>query len=414
MSNQKLKLIPREDYIFKLKSFLDKPIIKVLVGMRRTGKSSLMRLIMSHLIDTGVDEQNIIYINKESLEFDFIKTYEDLYKYVKENFKNISGKKYLFIDEVQEIEYWEKAVNSFLAEDIADIIISGSNARIISSELASLLSGRFVEIPVYSLTFREFLKFRNNYSDIEEEFKNYIKYGGLPGIHFFDFNDEVVFTYLNSILNTILYKDILLKFNIRDTKTFDKIVRYVFDNIGSITTAKRITDYFKSQRLKISLDTVLNYVEYLEHSLIIDKVERYDLKGKKILEFYDKFYLNDIGLRNGLIGYRDNDISGLLENIVFNELKARGYKVKIGVYRNYEIDFIAEKLKEKKYIQVCYLIKDDTTYEREFRSLEKIDDNYEKIVISLDKFFPQEIKGIKHIYLLDFLLNLKSNPIPDL
>jgi len=414
MSNQKLKLIPREDYIFNLKSFLDKPIIKVLVGMRRTGKSSLMRLIISYLIDTGVDEQNIIYINKESLEFDFIKTYEDLYKYVKENFKNISGKKYLFIDEVQEIEYWEKAVNSFLAENIADIIISGSNARIISSELASLLSGRFVEIPVYSLTFREFLKFRNNYSDIEEEFKNYIKYGGLPGIHFFDFNDEVVFTYLNSILNTILYKDILLKFNIRDTKTFDKIVRYVFDNIGSITTAKRITDYFKSQRLKISLDTVLNYVEFLERSLIIDRVERYDLKGKKILEFYDKFYLNDIGLRNGLIGYRDNDISGLLENIVFNELKARGYKVKIGVYRNYEIDFIAEKLKEKKYIQVCYLIKDDKTYERKFRSLEKIDDNYEKIVISLDKFFPQEIKGIKHIYLLDFLLNLNSNPIPNL
>jgi len=238
----------------------------------------------------------------------------------------------------------------------------------------------------------------------EEEFKNYLKYGGLPGIHQLPSNDEVIFSYLNSILNTVLYKDVITRHKIRDASIFDKLVRYLFDNIGNITTAKKISDYFKSQRVKTSVDTVLNYINYVEQSLLIDKAPRYDIKGRKLLEFFDKVFLNDIGLRHGLIGYREKDINGLLENIVFKELQARGYRMSIGVIDQMEIDFVAEKHGGRKYIQVCYSLGSEAAIEREFGNLEKIKDNYEKIVISMDKFFPAERNGIIHRYLIDFLL----------
>ncbi|HNY73988.1 MAG TPA: ATP-binding protein, partial [Syntrophales bacterium] len=309
---------------------------------------------------------------------------------------------------------WERAVASFLADGLGDVVISGSNAGLLSSELATLLSGRYVEIPVYPLTFREFLSFRNAKRDggdrtdtaaeAENEFKNYLRYGGLPGIHQLPANDDVLFSYLNAVLNTILYKDVITRHKIRDASIFDKLVRYLFDNVGNITTAKRIADYFKSQRIRTSVDTILNYISYVEASLLIDKAPRYDIKGKRLLEFFDKVFLNDIGLRHGLIGYREEDINGLLENIVFKELQARGYKISIGVIDQLEIDFIAEKQNEKKYIQVCYGLGSEAAIEREFGNLEKIKDNYEKMVISMDRFFPAERNGILHRYLIDFLL----------
>jgi len=267
---------------------MDKPIIKVLKGMRRVGKSVLMQLQIEELITSGIPQPNILYINKESLEFEFIKTYSDLYLYAKDYFKDKTGQKYIFIDEVQEIAEWEKAITSFLSEHLADIVISGSNARLLSSELATLLSGRYVEITVHPLTFREFLLFQRGSSHIEWEFKNYLKYGGLPGLHQLPLSDEVIFNYLNSILNTILYRDVITRHKIRDASVFDKIVRYVFDNIGNITSAKRIADYFKSQRIKVSVDTILNYINYIEQGLLIERLPRYDLKGKKYLEFTDK------------------------------------------------------------------------------------------------------------------------------
>jgi len=217
-------------------------------------------------------------------------------------------------------------------------------------------------------------------------------------------NDDVLFSYLNAVLNTILYKDVITRHKIRDASIFDKLVRYLFDNVGNITTAKRIADYFKSQRIRTSVDTILNYISYVEASLLIDKAPRYDIKGKRLLEFFDKVFLNDIGLRHGLIGYREEDINGLLENIVFKELQARGYKISIGVIDQLEIDFIAEKQNEKKYIQVCYGLGSEAAIEREFGNLEKIKDNYEKMVISMDRFFPAERNGILHRYLIDFLL----------
>ena len=399
-----INLIPRNSYIEKIKHYLDKPVIKVLIGMRRTGKSSLMKLTARYLLEKGVPEKNIVYINKESLEFDEIKTYKDLYKYVISKLSDKGGKKYIFIDEVQEIEQWERAVTSFFSDNIGDIIISGSNSKILSSELSTLLSGRYVEIPIYPLSFGEFLDFRKNRSDTDSEFLKYIKYGGLPSIHHLELNDEVVYLYLNSLLNAIIYKDVVSRYKIRDTSTLERVVKYLFDNIGNITTAKRIADFFKSQKIKISVDTVINYINYLESAILISKASRYDLKGKKVLELYDKIFLSDIGLRNGLIGYKEKDINGILENIVYNELLFRGYKVFIGKISNMEVDFVAVKQKETKYIQVCYLLASDGTIEGEFGVLKKIPDNYEKIVISMDKVFPDDIDGIKHKYIVDFLL----------
>ena len=398
--------IVRERYLASINAFIDKPVVKVLKGMRRVGKSIIMRLLIEQLISSGVPSANILYINKESLEFEALKDYRDLYRYAGEYFKDAAaGRKYILIDEIQEIEGWERAVASFLADGLGDIVISGSNANLLSSELATLLSGRYVEIPVYPLTFREYLAFRKDKNQsAEEEFKNYLRYGGLPGIHQLPSNDEVIFSYLNSILNTVLYKDVITRHKIRDASIFDKLVRYLFDNVGNVTTAKKVADYFKSQRIRTSVDTILNYINYIEASLLIDKVPRYDIKGKKLLEFFDKVFLNDIGLRHGLIGYRERDINGLLENIVFKELQARGYKVAIGVIDQTEIDFIVEKQNEKKYIQVCYSLGSEAAVEREFGNLEKINDNYEKMVISMDRFFPPERNGIIHRYVIDFLM----------
>ncbi len=404
-------LVKRKRYLKTLGAYLGKPLIKVILGMRRTGKSSIIKLLIADLLERGVPEENIIYINKESLEFEEIETYKDLYSYVVKNFKSTGGQKYIFIDEVQEIKEWEKVVVSFLAEGIGDVVISGSNSRLLSGELATFLSGRYVEIPVYPLTFNEFLEFRKKFGKkkklaTEECFREFLKYGGLPGIHYLPFNDEVVFQYLNSVLNTILYKDVITRFKIRDTALFDKIVRYLFDNIGNVTTAKRIADYFRSQRISVAVDTVLNYIRCIESALLIRRVYKYDIKGRRYLEFYEKIYLSDVGLRNGFIGYKEKDINGVLENIVYNELIARGYKVYVGKLNGFEIDFVAEKHGETKYIQVCYLLAEESTIQREFGNLQKIKDNYEKIVVSMDKFFIKELKGIKHIYLIDFLLSL--------
>ncbi len=408
--------IIREKYLNAIEAFIDQPVVKVLKGMRRVGKSVIMRLLIQRLIDRGIPGANILYVNKESLVFDEIKDYRDLYRFAVDYFKvGASGRKYILIDEVQEIEGWERAIASFLADGLGDVVISGSNASLLSSELATLISGRYVEIPVYPLTFREFLTFHENNkhkgngedtppeTNTETQFKNYLKYGGLPGIHQLPFNDEVLFSYLNSILNTVLYKDVITRHKIRDASIFDKLVRYLFDNIGNITTAKKIADYFKSQRIRTSVDTILNYICYIEASLLIDKVPRYDIKGRRLLEFSDKVFLNDIGLRHGLIGYRERDVNGFLENIVFKELQARGYKISIGVIDQMEIDFIAEKQQDRKYIQVCYSLGSDAAIKREFGNLEKIKDNYEKMVISMDKFFPAERNGILHRYIIDFL-----------
>ncbi|MDT3738075.1 MAG: ATP-binding protein [Candidatus Kapabacteria bacterium] len=397
-------MIRRSIYIDKMKLYLEKPIIKVLTGMRRVGKSTILNMF-SHEICENDKEYVPLMINMESLEFSFIRDYNDLNLYVKEKFNGIKSKKILFIDEIQEIQNWEKAISSFLSNGIADIYITGSNANLLSSELATLISGRYIEIPVFPLTFKEFNQFiENKNKDLDDNFVGFLRYGGLPGIHLFPLEDEPVFNYLNGIFNTVILKDVLIRNKIRDAAVLEKIVIYLFDNIGNITTSKSIANYFKSHRININTETVQNYLNYLQSAFLLYKVPRYDIKGKKYLEFYDKVFIGDIGLRHGLLGYKEDDISGLLENIVYLEFLSQGYKVTIGAINGLEIDFIAEKQNEIIYLQVCKNLSEESTIEREFGNLEKISNNHKKIVLSLEKFFPSNKNGIKHYYLPKFLM----------
>jgi predicted AAA+ superfamily ATPase len=375
---------------------MNKPVIKVITGMRRVGKSYLLKLIIETLDaqkSNGPDQ--ILYINKESLDYDFIKDYKDMHNYVK-------------ADEIQEIHNWEKAVSSLFSEGDIDIFLTGSNAHLLSSEIATLISGRFVEFPVYTLSFEEFLLFRGkNKKDMHTEFPIYLKFGGLPAIHHFDFDEEVVYQYIGSLYNTILLKDVIKRNNVRNVHLLENITRYVFDNVGNIFSAKKISDYVKSQKMKVGTETIQNYISYILSTFALHKVARYDIKGKRILEIHEKYYLGDIGMRHALLGYKADDISGVLENIVYLELKRRGYQIYIGKFGNRKIDFIAEKENRKMYIQVTYMLSSPETIEREFSALRSIKDNYPKYVISMDTVFGNDFEGIRRINLIEFLLNPK-------
>jgi predicted AAA+ superfamily ATPase len=362
-------------------------------------------MVIERLGAGNVKTQQIVYINKESLEFDFIRNYQDLHAYVKKRFSDVKGPKYLFVDEIQEIEKWEKAITSFFSDADIDIFITGSNAHLLSSEIATLISGRYVEIPVYALGFEEFLQFRGiEKPDASKEFAIFLKYGGFPAIHHFDLEEEVVYQYISALYDTILLKDVVKRNNVRNIHLLENVSRYLFDNIGNIFSAKKVADYVRSQRMSVGVETVQNYIAYLLSTFAVHKVSRYDIKGKRLLELHEKYYLGDIGMRHAILGFREGDISGLLENLVFLELKRRGYKVFIGQLGKQEIDFIAEKKNRKIYIQVAYLLATPETVEREFSVLLRIDDNYPKYVLSMDTVFGNDVQGIQRINLIDFLL----------
>jgi predicted AAA+ superfamily ATPase len=302
------------------------------------------------------------------------------------------------------ISQWERAVASFLADGIADLFISGSNASLLSSELATLLSGRYIEFPIYPLSFAEYLNFRKKDKPTDEAFSQYLRYGGFPGIHHMDMQDEVVYQYINSLFNTILLKDVIQRNNVRNIALLEQITRFLFDNIGNIFSAKKVADFLKSQRKQVGVDTVYNYISYLEAGFLLHRVPRYDVRGKRHLEVHEKYFLGDIGLRHAYLGYREGDISGLLENIVFLTLKQRGYRVSVGKVENREVDFIAERENHKEYIQVTYLLADANTVEREFSVLQSIQDNYPKTVLSMDREWGADVRGIQRKYIIDFLM----------
>ena len=398
-------MIKREIYINRITPFINKPVIKVITGIRRCGKSTFLKILMENLTDSKIDQKNILFINKDSLDFDHIKTYNDLNGFVLKKFKGVKGNKYLFIDEVQQIEKWEKAVAGFFAEKEADIYVTGSSAGLLSSELATLLTGRYIEFKMNTLVFSEFLKFRSKTSEEKEnEFNLFLKYGGFPGIHQMEFNDEVLGQYISSIYSTILLKDVVARNQVRDVALLERIVRYIADNCGNITTAKGISKYIKSQHLSCSVDTVQNYISWLTDAYMAFKVNRYDIRGKRLLELYEKYFLGDIGFIFGILGNKAVDISGKMENIVYLELLSRGYTVHIGKLYELEVDFIAIKNDQKLYIQVTYLLYDEKVIEREFGVLSSVKDNYTKIVLSLDKYFGVEKNGIKWYNFIDFLL----------
>lgn len=403
-------MIKRESYINEIKKFMNKPIIKVITGMRRSGKSIILKLISEELINEGVSSNNIIYINFESLMFSELTDFKKLYNYIVKKSQTLQGKIYILLDEIQEVEHWEKAINSFMVDLNCDIYITGSNANLLSSELATYIAGRYVEIKIYPLSFKEYIEFAKiqNPSKIlsnEEYFEQYLQFGGLPGIHNFDYEKENIYQYLSDIYNSVLLKDVIARNGIRDIELLERVVLYILDNIGNTFSAKNISDFLKSQGRKLSRETVYNYLKALENAYIISKVQRYDIKGKALLETQEKFYLMDLGLRHSKLGYRANDIAGYLENIIYLELMRRKYTVNIGKLSTKEVDFIGTLRDEKLYIQVTYLLATPETIEREFYPLKNINDNYPKYVLSMDNLERYNIDGIIRERIIDFLLN---------
>ncbi|MFA6513907.1 MAG: ATP-binding protein [Patescibacteria group bacterium] len=390
----------RPYYLNKIRPFIGLDLIKVLIGQRRVGKSYILFQLMDE-IKTKNKKANIVYINKEENEYDAIVDYRDLITYAEQRIKR-GVKNYLFIDEIQDIENFEKALRHLAAKKIFDLYCTGSNARLLSSEIATGLSGRYIEIPIHALSYQEFLQFHNLKSS-EETLNKYIRYGGLPFLANLDLKDEIVYGYLQSIYSTIVLKDVVARFNIRNINFLNRLLEYVADNIGSLVSAKRISDFLKSQKTQTTPNKVLDYLSYLCSSFIISEVNRADIKGKKIFEINEKYYWEDLGLRNSLVGYKSVEIGQMLENLVFLHLSRLGFKVNVGQLENKEIDFVAEKEGKKIYVQVAYLISNKSVKEREFGNLLEIPDNYQKIVVSMDKLIGEGYKGVKHYHIMDFL-----------
>lgn len=390
----------RSMYLGKVKGFMYKNIIKVLVGQRRVGKSVLLLQIME-MVSTDKPGANIVFINKEDLAFESITGYNELLSYAEE--RKIEGKEnFLFIDEIQDIENFEKALRHFQSKNEWDIYITGSNAKLLSGELATYLSGRYIEIKVYTLSYTEFLDF-HSLSDDNDSFNKYIRYGGLPYLVNLNLKDDIVFDYLKNIYAAILYKDIIARHNIRNVGFLDKLILFLADNTGSIVSAKKINVYLKSQRISISHNLVLDYLNFLCEAFFIFKAKRNDLKGKKILEFGEKYYFEDLGIRHAIGGYKNDDINKILENIVFLHLLINAYDVSVGKLLDKEIDFVADRGEKRIYVQVAFSIPDQKVKEREFGNLLAIKDNFRKIVVSLDEIQVSSYEGVEHMHIRKFL-----------
>ena len=398
-------MIIRENYLNLLIEAKDTEFIKVITGVRRSGKSTLLLMFKEYLLNNKVDEKNVIHMNFESAIYDYIKDYKDLYNEIKSKIRN--GKMYILLDEIQNIEKWEKAINSLNIDFDVDIYITGSNAYLLSSELATLLSGRYIEIKMYTLSFKEFLKFNGyNQEHIEDKFNEYLKYGGLPAITQIKEKNNLIMSYLTDIYNTIVKKDIIERNNIKDIALLENIVKYISSNIGSSVSANKISDYLNSNKIveKTNHQTIDNYLKMLENAFIVYKAERSDMRSKALLKTLGKYYIADTGLRNIILGFRNIDEGHLLENVVYIELLRRGYKISIGKTLDYEVDFVAENPEEIKYYQVTKSLLDDNVKEREIRSLESIPDNYEKTILTMDKTINKDYNGIKVKNIIEFLL----------
>ena len=390
----------RNSYLKKVEPYIGKEMIKVLTGQRRVGKTILLKQI-EHLVQQLDKKANTIYINKEQHEFKQIKNADDLFEYVETQLKPKQSN-YVFIDEIQEISEFEIALRQLLVKGV-DIYCTGSNANMLSGDLATHLSGRYIEFHINSLSYTEFIemhKLPNN----TDTLNTYIRYGGLPYLVHLPLNDEVVYGYLKSIYNTIILKDIVTRYSIRDVDFLDRLVEYLSDNLGSYVSSNKISDFLKSQRVHLSVNTVMNYLKYLSSSFFINKVERIDIIGKKRFEINDKYFFTDLGLKHSIIPFTGAQIGSVFENLVYNQLIYQDYKVFVGKHQDREIDFVAQKGNETKYIQVAYQLPDEKVREREFGNLLKIEDNYEKIVVSADEF-TTDYKGVKHIHIRDFLFN---------
>ena len=399
--------IIRPKYLKQITQFVDKPVIKVLTGMRRVGKSTLLTMIKDEILK-NIPDNNKIYLNFESAELFDIATAKALHTYLQPLIKRTKGKIYFFFDEIQMVSGWERVVNGLSVDKDCDIYITGSNSTLISGDLTTLLSGRYTAFEIYPFTFGEFMQiFKNKKIPKETLFEKFVQLGGMPFLHYLDLDEVPSFKYLNDVYNTVLVKDVLQYNNIRDVDIFNRILSYVLENIGHTFSANSIKNYFKNEKRTVSIDTVLNYLEYCKNAFIIKKVSRYDMAGKKLLKEDEKYYVTDHGFRQAQGFSNTKDIERTLENIVFIELASRGYEVKIGKLKDREIDFIAQKNDRIFYYQVAYMLTDEKTREREFGVYKSIEDNFPKYVLSMDHFdFGRD--GVIHKNIIDFLLETVS------
>ena len=407
------ELVDRPEYLNQLILNKDIDLVKIVSGIRRSGKSSILDLFHQHLLDTGIPEANIIHMNLESLRYRDLTDYLTFYDYVSERISH-NGRTYLIFDELQTVEHWEKAIESFRIDFDVDIYITGSNAYLLSSEFSTLLAGRYIEIRVLPLSFKEFLTFYEFYPEIsiEEKFHKYLQFGRMPVLKEFQFNVSGIHQALEGIYSTIVLRDVLQRNPQINQNTLHKVMLFLSSNIGSITSPNKIGnvlsaegDIKKTKEKNIAGKTVERYITMLQNAFIIYSINRYDIKGKQLLKTLEKNYLVDMGFRNLLLGYRDADRGHIIENIVFLELLRRHYRVYIGKVGENEIDFIAEKPEEKIYIQVTESMQSPETRQRELRPLQMIPDNYEKIILSMDRSFITSYDGIKSINLIDWLLS---------
>ena len=406
-----MERIKREDYLSILRNFKDQQIIKVITGIRRCGKSTLLELFQDYLKENGVEENQIISINFEDADYEELQDRKKLYEYLKS--KLVKGKKtYIFLDEIQKVGEFEKTVDSLFINKDVDLYITGSNAWLLSSELATLLTGRYIELKMLPLSFKEYLSAFEDKTDLSRKFRDYLRYSSFPqAIELFKINPENINLFLDGIYNTILFKDVMQRKGITDKNTLERVTKYLYDNIGNRTSMKNISDNIEGLEKNNSYNTVSTYVQALIDSYIVYKANRYDIKGKEFLKTQEKYYAVDIGLRYYMLGQGSGkDMGHILENIVYLELLRRGYEVYIGKYDDLEVDFVAKNSENTIYYQVALTTRESadgnsSVLERELAPLRKISDNYPKYILTLDDDLDADFDGIKKINVLDWLID---------
>ena len=400
-------MIYRPLYVDKIMAFVDTPFVKILTGIRRCGKSTILKMIMEKLqLERGVRKEQIVSYRFDSMEYADM-TAKEMYAELKSHLY-LDGKTYLFLDEMQEIEGWERVANSLVSDFNVDLYVTGSNSRMMSSEISTYLTGRYVAFRIYTLSLAEYLDFKSQYAPLEDrrtELANYIRLGGFPGTHLQSFEQEDVYTIVRDIYNSTIFSDIVKRNQVRKVDQLERVVKYTFNNVGNTFSAKSISDYLKSEQRALDNETVYSYLEKLEKAYLLHRCSRYDLHGKEILKTQEKFYLADTSLRYSVLGYNADSVAASLENVVYLELCRRGYTVHIGKTNDGEVDFVATRQNDKLYVQVTQLIASEKTEKREYERLLEIHDNYPKYVLRTDEFAGGNYEGIKTMHVADFLLS---------
>ncbi len=394
-------IIKREEYLEKIEPFINKPIIKVLIGIRRSGKSTILKQIIDSFNSRGIPKENIVWINFELNEYFELNPIKKLEEFITKKIENVDGKIYLFFDEIQVVPQWEKLINSYFAKGNYEIYLTGSNSKLLSGEFATYLSGRYIEFNIYPFSFKEYLKYYNISDNFKTCFYNFLDDGGMPST--FDYEGDNKKLIIMDLYNSIVLKDIVQRNNVQNVELLYRIIRFVMYNIGQPFSANKIYKRLKQDMASLSINTIYNYLKFFENACLIYQVKREDLLGKKILKYDEKYYLCDLGFRQSIIGNNQRDITRVIENIVYMELLRRGYEITIGKVDNLEVDFICKKQSRPIYIQVSYLLASEETLEREFKPLKNIKDNYPKYVITMDEINMSH-EGIEHLNLIDFLL----------